>query len=459
MLARAKAGGRWVRSTTRLLSGLQSTLIELEEAHSCLNYASLPVVLERGQGVFLYDVEGKRYIDFLSGYSALNQGHCHPRIVEALKAQASKLTLTSRAFHSDALGEYAAFITDLFGYDRVLPMNTGVEAGDSAIKLARRYAYDVRGIAPDSAITLFASGNFWYASNLARSYAMTLTPSDPLSPPLIGAPRLSLGRGRSLAAISSSTDPESYLGFGPRMPGFQNIPYNDVGALRRALDADTERRICAFMVEPIQGEAGVVVPSPGYLLECKKLLASHGALLIADEVQTGLGRTGKMLASEWDECKPDIVCLGKALSGGMFPCVGGAELARDHADDRTRSAWFDVWRQPTRVQGGQDGPRGHRGREIGRKSGEARPTLQRTPRQNDPCARQGAAERDRHRPGRARFQCQGRVPGTVEPRPAVQADTRGAYYLLPAVSTVRPAAAFTRARSLARTLSGLRHRW
>ena len=319
MLARAKAGGRWVRSTTRLLSGLQSTLIELEEAHSCLNYASLPVVLERGQGVFLYDVEGKRYIDFLSGYSALNQGHCHPRIVEALKAQASKLTLTSRAFHSDALGEYAAFITDLFGYDRVLPMNTGVEAGDSAIKLARRYAYDVRGIAPDSAITLFASGNFWYASNLARSYAMTLTPSDPLSPPLIGAPRLSLGRGRSLAAISSSTDPESYLGFGPRMPGFQNIPYNDVGALRRALDADTERRICAFMVEPIQGEAGVVVPSPGYLLECKKLLASHGALLIADEVQTGLGRTGKMLASEWDECKPDIVCLGKALSGGMFP--------------------------------------------------------------------------------------------------------------------------------------------
>ena len=256
------------------------------QAHSCLNYASLPVVLERGRGIYLYDVDGKRYFDFLSGYSAVNQGHCHPRIVEALQTQASKLTLTSRAFHSDALGEYAEYITRLFEYDRVLPMNTGVEAGDSAIKLARRYAYDVSGTAPDKAIVLFAEGNFW---------------------------------GRSLAAISSSTDPESYGGFGPLMPGFRNIPYNDVDALQRALEADTEKRICAFMVEPIQGEAGVVVPDPFYLRECKRLLASHGALLIADEVQTGLGRTGKMLASEWDECKPDIICLGKALSGGMFP--------------------------------------------------------------------------------------------------------------------------------------------
>ncbi len=290
MLTRAGAGVRgWERleRLKRSVSTLrQSRLIEQEEATICLNYASLPVVLERGEGAFLYDVDGKRYIDFLSGYSALNQGHCHPRIVDALKSQASKLTLTSRAFHSDVLGEYAAFITDLFGYDRVLPMNTGVEAGDSAIKLARRWAYDVKGTAPDMALTLFASGNFW---------------------------------GRSLAAISSSTDPESYAGFGPRMPGFTNIPYNDVDALRRALEADTENRICAFMVEPIQGEAGVVVPDKGYLRECKKLLASHGALLIADEVQTGLGRTGKMLASEWDDCKPDIVCLGKALSGGMFP--------------------------------------------------------------------------------------------------------------------------------------------
>ena len=292
MIARAGARG-WKRLSSSL-STHQSRLIELEEAHTCLNYAPIPVVLERGEGVHLYDVDGTRYYDFLSGYSAVNQGHCHPRIVDALKSQAEKLTLTSRAFHSDALGEYAAFITDVFGYERVLPMNTGVEAGDSAIKLARRYAYDVRGTAPDTATVLFASGNFW---------------------------------GRSLAAISSSTDPESYGGFGPRMPGFACIPYNDVDALRRALSADSEKRICAFMVEPIQGEAGVIVPDIGYLRECKRLLESHGALLIADEVQTGLGRTGKILASEWDDCKPDIVCLGKALSGGMFPV--SAVLASD----------------------------------------------------------------------------------------------------------------------------------
>lgn len=264
----------------------QKELIAFEESSTCLNYAPLPVVLERGEGIHLYDVDGKRYMDFLSGYSAVNQGHCHPRILEALTSQASKLTLTSRAFHSDALGEYASFITELFGYDRVLPMNTGVEAGDSAIKLARRWAYDVKGTKPDQAVVLFADGNFW---------------------------------GRSLAAISSSTDPDSYGGFGPLMPGFHNIPYNDIGALRRALDADTEKRVCAFMVEPIQGEAGVVVPDPGYLRECKRLLEAHGALLIADEVQTGLGRCGKMLCSDWDDVKPDIVCLGKALSGGMFP--------------------------------------------------------------------------------------------------------------------------------------------
>lgn len=264
----------------------QKELIAFEESSTCLNYSPLPVVLERGEGIHLYDVDGKRYMDFLSGYSAVNQGHCHPRILEALTSQASKLTLTSRAFHSDALGEYASFITELFGYDRVLPMNTGVEAGDSAIKLARRWAYDVKGTKPDQAVVLFADGNFW---------------------------------GRSLAAISSSTDPDSYGGFGPLMPGFRNIPYNDIGALRRALDADTEKRVCAFMVEPIQGEAGVVVPDPGYLRECKRLLEAHGALLIADEVQTGLGRCGKMLCSDWDDVKPDIVCLGKALSGGMFP--------------------------------------------------------------------------------------------------------------------------------------------
>ena len=215
--------------------------------------------------------------------------------MEALTSQASKLALTSRAFYSDALGEYAQYITGLFGYDRVLPMNTGVEAGDSAIKLARRWAYDIKGTKPDQAVVLFANGNFW---------------------------------GRSLAAISSSTDPESYGGFGPLMPGFRNIPYNDIEALQRALEADQEKRVCAFMVEPIQGEAGVVVPDPGYLRECKRLLEAHGALLIADEVQTGLGRCGKMLCSDWDGVKPDIVCLGKALSGGRYLVSDGVECSR-----------------------------------------------------------------------------------------------------------------------------------
>ena len=229
-------------------------------------------------------MDGKRYFDFLSGYSAVNQGHCHPKIIEAMSNQASKLTLTSRAFFNDALGEFEEYITTLLGYDKVLAMNTGVEGGETAVKLARRWGYDVKGVPKDQAKILFATNNFW---------------------------------GRTTAAISSSTDPDSYSGFGPFMPGFEIIPYDDVEALRSKLESDPN--IVAFMVEPIQGEAGVVVPQDGYLKKCKDVLQKHNALLIADEVQTGLGRTGKMLCSEWDGTKPDILVLGKALSGGAMP--------------------------------------------------------------------------------------------------------------------------------------------
>jgi len=244
----------------------------------------LPVVLNKGERIYLWDVDGKRYFDFLSGYSAVNQGHCHPKIIEAMSNQASKLTLTSRAFFNDALGEFEEYITTLLGYDKVLAMNTGVEGGETAVKLARRWGYDVKGVPKDQAKILFATNNFW---------------------------------GRTTAAISSSTDPDSYSGFGPFMPGFEIIPYDDVEALRSKLESDPN--IVAFMVEPIQGEAGVVVPQDGYLKKCKDVLQKHNALLIADEVQTGLGRTGKMLCSEWDGTKPDILVLGKALSGGAMP--------------------------------------------------------------------------------------------------------------------------------------------
>jgi ornithine--oxo-acid transaminase len=249
-------------------------------------------VLSRGAGIHVWDVDGKQYLDFLSAYSAVNQGHCHPKIVGALMEQAQTLTLTSRAFHNDALGEYCAFAGDYFGFDRVLPMNSGVEGGETAVKLARKYAYEVRGVPEGQASVLFAENNFW---------------------------------GRTLAAVSSSTDPESFSGYGPFVPGFSTVPYDDLGALERALDADPH--IAAFMVEPIQGEAGVIVPSDGYLAGAKRLCEAHGALLICDEVQTGLARTGRRLASDWESVKPDILVLGKALSGGVLPV--SAALADD----------------------------------------------------------------------------------------------------------------------------------
>ncbi len=275
---------------THTLSPTQHYL-ELEERYGAHNYHPLPVVLERGKGVFLWDVEGKRYYDFLSGYSAVNQGHCHPRIIEALVKQSGKLTLTSRAFHSNLLGEYTKYITEYFGYDKVLPMNTGVEGGETAIKLARRWAYDRKGVAENKAKIIFAEGNFW---------------------------------GRTLAAISSSTDASSYKGFGPYMTGFEIIPYNNLPALEKALQ---DSSVAAFMVEPIQGEAGVVVPDEGYLKGAKDLCAEYNVLFIADEIQTGLCRTGKMLACDDEGVRPDILILGKALSGGVLPV--SAVLADD----------------------------------------------------------------------------------------------------------------------------------
>jgi len=265
--------------------------LDLEDKFGAHNYHPLPVVLERGEGVYLFDVDGKKYFDFLSGYSAVNQGHCHPAIIEVLQKQASKLTLTSRAFHNNLLGEYEKYITTYFGYDKVLPMNTGVEGGETAIKLARRWGYNVKGIAENKAKIIFAEGNFW---------------------------------GRTLAAISSSTDPSSFKGFGPFMPGFGLVPYNDLVALEEALkDAD----VAAFMVEPIQGEAGVVIPDEGYLKGVRALCDQYNVLFIADEIQTGLARTGKMLACDHENVRPDILILGKALSGGTLPIA--AVLADD----------------------------------------------------------------------------------------------------------------------------------
>lgn len=274
------------------LSSVSAQYIDKEERYGAHNYGPLPVVLNKGQGVHVWDVEGRQYYDFLSAYSAVNQGHCHPKIVQAMLDQAQVLALTSRAFYNDVLGEYEEYITRLFGYDKVLPMNTGVEGGETACKLARRWGYDVKGVPKNQAKILFAQNNFW---------------------------------GRTLSAISSSTDPSSYEGFGPYMPGFEIIPYNDLGALERKLESDPN--IVAYMVEPIQGEAGVVVPDAGYLRSAHQLLQKHNALLIADEVQTGLGRTGKILASHHDGVQPDILVLGKALSGGIYPV--SAVLAND----------------------------------------------------------------------------------------------------------------------------------
>jgi ornithine--oxo-acid transaminase len=266
--------------------------IELEHHYGAHNYHPIPVVLDRASGIFVWDVDGKQYFDFLSAYSAVNQGHCHPKITQALINQARKLSLTSRAFHNNLLGEYEKYITEYFGYDKVLPMNTGVEGGETAIKLARRWAYDVKKIADNQATVLFVEGNFW---------------------------------GRTMAAISSSNDPSSYTGFGPYMPGFKLIPYNDLNSLEAEFKANPN--IAAFMFEPIQGEAGVVVPDEGYLSGVRALCTKYNVLMIADEVQTGLCRTGKMLACDHENVKPDILILGKALSGGLLPV--SAVLASD----------------------------------------------------------------------------------------------------------------------------------
>ncbi|KAG8517453.1 Ornithine aminotransferase, mitochondrial [Galemys pyrenaicus] len=317
-------------ATKKTVQGPPSSeyIFERESKYGAHNYHPLPVALERGKGIYVWDVEGRKYFDFLSAYSAVNQGHCHPKIVSALKSQADKLTLTSRAFYNDVLGEYEEYVTKLFNYHKVLPMNTGVEAGETACKLARRWGYTVKGIQKYKAKIVFAAGNFW---------------------------------GRTMSAISSSTDPASYDGFGPFMPGFEIIPYNDLPALEseRAFCASLrctrtgaaarggqqyvtlgfqtggervpkpvlvlrqralqDPDVAAFMVEPIQGEAGVVVPDPGYLLGVRELCTRHQVLFIADEVQTGLARTGRWLTVDHENVRPDIVLLGKALSGGLYP--------------------------------------------------------------------------------------------------------------------------------------------
>ena len=260
-----------------------SYFIELENNHGAHNYHPLPVVLERGEGIYVWDVNNKKYFDFLSAYSAVNQGHCHPKINEALIEQSSKLTLTSRAFHNNVLGEYQKFITNYFGYDRVLPMNTGVEGGETAVKLARKWAYEKKSVPKNCAKIIFVTGNFW---------------------------------GRTLAAISSSNDPLSTTNFGPFMPGYEIISYNDLDALENSLK---DPNVAAFMVEPIQGEAGVVVPDDNYLLDAFNLCKKNNVLFIADEVQTGIARTGKMICCDHHGFKPDILILGKALSGGVFP--------------------------------------------------------------------------------------------------------------------------------------------
>lgn len=257
--------------------------LELEQNSGAHNYHPIPVVLNRGEGVHVWDVDGKRYYDFLSGYSAVNHGHCHPKIVNVLIDQAKKLTLTSRAFHSDLLGEFAKYITEYFGYDKVLPMNTGAEGVETAIKLCRKWAYEVKGIEENKAVIIVCEGNF---------------------------------HGRTSTIISFSSDPSAKKNFGPYMPGFISIPYNDKTALAKALE---NKNIAGFLLEPIQGEAGVIVPDDGYLSHAKMLCEEANVLFIADEIQTGLARTGEMLACDHEDLRPDILILGKALSGGMMP--------------------------------------------------------------------------------------------------------------------------------------------
>ena len=265
--------------------------MDLESKYGAHNYHPLPVVLSRGEGPFLWNAEGKRYFDFLSAYSAVNQGHCHPRIIDALTEQARTLTLTSRAFYNDALGPYEKYITEYFGYDKVLPMNTGAEADETAIKLCRKWAYEKKGVEKNKAKIIVCEGNF---------------------------------HGRTTTIISMSTDPDAKGGFGPYTPGFEVVPYNDIPALEKALE---DPNVAGFLVEPIQGEAGVYVPEDGYIKKAYDLCKSKNVLFIADEVKTGIARTGKLLACDHECVRPDIVILGKALSGGVFPV--SAVLADD----------------------------------------------------------------------------------------------------------------------------------
>lgn len=259
--------------------------IELEEKYGAHNYHPLPVVLAKGEGVFLWDPEGNRYYDFLSAYSAVNQGHCHPKIIQALIDQAKELTLTSRAFFNNKLGEYEKYITEFFGFDMVLPMNSGAEAVETAMKLARKWAYNVKGVEPDNAILIFAENNF---------------------------------HGRTIAIVSASSDPDCYEGFGPFTPGIARVAYDDANALKEYLEKHG-KNVAAFIVEPIQGEAGVFVPGDGYLKDCYNLCKEHNVLFIADEIQTGLARTGKLLACDYENIRPDVLILGKALAGGVLP--------------------------------------------------------------------------------------------------------------------------------------------
>jgi ornithine--oxo-acid transaminase len=278
-------------NTTINVSANTQYFLDLEDKYGAHNYHPLPVVLKKGLGVHLWDVEDKQYYDFLSGYSAVNQGHCHPKIIDALIEQVQTLTLTSRAFYNDQLGEYEKFITHFFGYDKVLPVNTGVEAVETALKLSRKWGYTVKGIEDNKAKIIVCSANF---------------------------------HGRTIGVISYSTDPASTTGFGPFVPGFEVIPYNDLAALENALQ---DKNVCAFLFEPIQGEAGVVVPGDGYYQGIRSLCDEHNVLMVADEIQSGLCRTGTMLACDLENVRPDILILGKALSGGILPV--SAVLADD----------------------------------------------------------------------------------------------------------------------------------
>ena len=265
--------------------------INREDKYGAHNYHPLPVVLEKGEGIFVWDVEGKKYYDFLSAYSAVNQGHCHPKIIKALTDQAQKLTLTSRAFYNDVLGEFEEFATKFFGYDKLLPMNTGAEADETALKLCRKWAYEKKGIPANEAKIIVCENNF---------------------------------HGRTITIISMSTDPDSYKGFGPYTPGFVTVPYNDLDALEKEL---SDKNVAGFLVEPIQGEAGVFVPDNGYLKKAYEMCKAKNVLFIADEVQTGIARTGKMLACDHENVRPDVLILGKAISGGVMPV--SAVLADD----------------------------------------------------------------------------------------------------------------------------------